>query len=201
MRIFSIMMILVVMVTGVFAGDKAKLNETAPDFELVDSNGKTHSLSGFKGKWVVLEWVNFDCPFVRKHYDSSNMQKLQKTYKEKEVIWLSICSSADGKQGFFTGEELNAKLKKENLVSTAYLIDSEGTVGKMYGAKTTPHMFIIDPKGVLVYAGAIDDTRSTDKDDIKTAKNYVSMVLDAALTGKPIPVQSSKPYGCSVKYK
>ena len=201
MRILSSMMIIVVMAVGVFAGDKAKLNETAPDFKLTDSNGKTHALSDFKGKWVVLEWVNFDCPFVRKHYDSGNMQKLQKGYQEKEVVWLSICSSADGKQGFFDGDELTDKIEEEKVASTAYLVDADGTVGKKYGDKTTPHMFVIDPKGKLVYAGGIDDKRSTDVDDVKSAKNYVSMALDAGMTGKEIAVQSSKSYGCSVKYK
>jgi peroxiredoxin len=201
MRILSSMLIIVIMAMGVFAGDKAKLNEAAPDFKLTDSNGKSHTLSDFKGKWVVLEWVNFDCPFVRKHYDSGNMQNLQKAYMEKGVVWLSICSSADGKQGFFAGDELTDKIKEENVASAAYLIDADGTVGKKYGAKTTPHMFIIDPKGQLVYAGGIDDKRSTDVDDVKSAKNYVSMALDAGMAGKEIPVQSSKSYGCSVKYK
>ncbi len=201
MRLFSIIMTVFIMIFAVHAGDKAKINEAAPEFELTDSKGNTHALSDFEGKWVVLEWVNFDCPFVRKHYDSGNMQTLQKTYKGKEVVWLSICSSADGKQGFFDGEQLTERLEEENLASTAYLIDKEGKVGKMYGAKTTPHMFIINPEGNLIYAGGIDDKRSTDVDDIKDAKNYVAMVLDAAMAGKKIPVQSTKAYGCSVKYK
>jgi len=201
MRLFSAFMIIVVMVMCVFAGDKAKLNEAAPDFKLTDSNGKTHALADYKGKWVVMEWVNFACPFVRKHYDSGNMQKLQKGYLEKEVVWLSICSSADGKQGFFDGDELINKIEEEKVASTAYLVDADGIVGKKYGAKTTPHMFVIDPKGKLVYAGGIDDKRSTDVDDVKSAKNYVSMALDAGMAGKDIPVQSSKSYGCSVKYK
>jgi len=128
------------------------------------------------------------------------MQKLQKAYREKDVVWFTICSSGEGKQGYFEGEELKEKLKKENVNSTAYLIDADGKVGKMYSAKTTPHMFVIDPKGKLIYAGGIDDRPSTDLDDIKGATNYVSATLDAAMAGKPVEVQSTKPYGCSVKY-
>jgi len=183
------------------AGENARLNETAPKFTLQDNAGKSYSLSDFKGKYVILEWVNFGCPFVRKHYDSGNMQKLQKTYTEKGVIWLSICSSADGKQGYFEGEELDEKIAEEGVNATAYLIDEEGTVGKMYGAKTTPHMYIINPEGKLVYVGGIDDRASTKVADIEGATNYVSAALDEAMGGKPITVQTSKPYGCSVKYK
>jgi len=183
------------------AGENARLNETAPEFTLQDNAGKSYSLSDFKGKYVILEWVNFGCPFVRKHYDSGNMQKLQKTYTEKGVIWLSICSSADGKQGYFEGEELDEKIAEEGVNATAYLIDEEGTVGKMYGAKTTPHMYIINPEGKLVYVGGIDDRASTKVADIEGATNYVSAALDEAMGGKPITVQTSKPYGCSVKYK
>ncbi len=180
--------------------DKAGINKPAPDFTLEAADGKTYKLSDFKGKYVVLEWINFDCPFVRKHYKSGNMQKLQKTYTGKDVIWLSICSSAPGKQGNFTAEEVNKRLKKLEAAPTAYLFDPTGSVGKAYGAKTTPHMYVIDPKGVLIYAGGIDDIRSTKTSDIPKAKNYVSLVLDAALAGKPLPVQSTRPYGCSVKY-
>jgi len=202
MRLTSYLSIILLgVVVLAWAGEKAKINEAAPDFKLTDSKGKIHSLSNYKGKWVVMEWVNFDCPFVRKHYDSGNMQSLQKKYLEKDVIWLSICSSADGKQGFFAGSELNDKLKEEKIANTAYLIDDEGSVGKLYGAKTTPHMFIIDPKGLLVYAGGIDDKKSTKVKDIEGAKNYVAMNLDAGLAGKPLPVRTSPSYGCSVKYK
>lgn len=179
----------------------AKVDQSAPDFTLKDSNGKEHSLSDFKGKWVVLEWVNFGCPFVRKHYNSGNMQELQKAYTAKGVVWLSICSSAPGKQGYYDGEDLRSEIKEHDSHATAYLVDPEGTVGQMYEAKTTPHMYIVNPEGVLVYAGGIDNIASTNKDDIKKASNYVRENLDAALDGKAIPVKSSKPYGCSVKYK
>lgn len=179
----------------------AKLDSPAPEFTLVDSEGSRHSLSDFQGKWVVLEWVNYDCPFVRKHYGSGNMQKLQKTYTDKGVVWLSVCSSAPGKQGHFSGSELKERIAKEKGAQTAYLVDEEGTVGKAYDAKTTPHMFIVDPKGTLVYAGGIDDIASTNQDDIAKSVNYVSSALDAAMAGKPIATKGSKPYGCSVKYK
>ncbi len=183
------------------AGGKATVDDPAPDFTLEDSEGNSHSLSDYQGKYLVLEWVNFDCPFVRKHFDSGNMQRLQKTYRGKDVIWLSICSSAPGKQGFFEGDELKERIAEEESAPTAYLVDPEGTVGKTYGAKTTPHIFIIDPDGILIYAGGIDDKRSTDTDDIAGATNYVSTTLDAAMAGEPVPVKTSRPYGCSVKYK
>jgi peroxiredoxin len=183
------------------ASEKAELDKPAPDFTLTDTNGKTHSLSDFKGKYVVLEWINFSCPFVKKHYNSGNMQKLQKVYTDKDVIWLSICSSGKGKQGYMESEEINKELEARKAAMTAYLIDASGKVGKMYGARTTPHMYIINPKGVLVYAGGIDDIASTDTDDIEKAKNYVSVNLDRLLEGKEVDTKVSKPYGCGVKYK
>jgi glutathione peroxidase-family protein len=179
---------------------EAKLNEQAPNFKLMDSNGKEHSLSDFKGKLVVLEWINYECPFVKKHYDSKNMQTLQEKYTKQGLIWLTICSSAESKQGNFANDEINSRSKKHNAKFTAYLVDSDGKVGKMYGAKTTPHMYIINKAGKLVYAGGIDDKASTDLEDIKGAKNYVSLALDELLVGKNVSIQSSKPYGCSVKY-
>lgn len=178
----------------------AKINEPAPDFKLQDSYGKEHALSDFKDKIVVLEWINFDCPFVRKHYKSNNMQSLQEKYTKKDIVWLAICSSAKSKQGNFTREEINERTKKNNAKYTAYLVDENGKVGKMYGAKTTPHMYIIDRTGKLVYAGAIDDKPTTDIDDVESAKNYVSAALDELLEGKEVSIKSSTPYGCSVKY-
>jgi peroxiredoxin len=178
-----------------------KVDQAAPEFTLTDSNGKQHSLSDFHGKFVVLEWVNYDCPFVRKHYGSRNMQRLQRAYTEKDVVWLSICSSAPGKQGYFEPDELQARIIEEDAVPTAYLIDADGAVGKLYEARTTPHMFVISPKGILLYAGAIDDIASTDVDDVPKATNYVRTALDAALAGKPVTTTSTKSYGCSVKYK
>jgi peroxiredoxin len=176
------------------------VGQPAPEFSLPDSHGAKHDLAALKGKFVVLEWVNFECPFVQKHYGSGNMQKLQKTYTGKGVVWLSVNTSAPGKQGNFAPAEINSKIKTSGASPSAYLIDTEGTVGRAYGAKTTPHMFVIDPKGTVVYAGAIDDKPSTDQSDIAGARNYVAAALDEALAGKPVTTASSQPYGCGVKY-
>lgn len=178
----------------------ATVGEMAPDFTLVDTAGKKHSLAEFKGKTVVLEWVNFDCPFVKKHYGSGNMPMLQSKYMEKGVVWLTICSSAPGKQGHFEGEALISRMKAEKHSGSAYLIDADGKVGKMYEAATTPHMYVIDGKGVLRYAGAIDDKPSTDAKDIQGARNYVVNALDAVMAGKEVTDTWTKAYGCSVKY-
>lgn len=182
------------------AQTQAVAGKPAPDFSLQDSKGKKHALSDYKGKLVVLEWVNYGCPFVKKHYESRNMQRLQKNYTGKGVIWLSVNSSANGKQGSMTPDEVNKALKEKGAAPTAYLFDADGTVGRAYGAKTTPHMFVIDQEGVLVYSGAIDDKVSTEISDVAGAKNYVAAALDEALAGKPISVASTKSYGCSVKY-
>ncbi|MEZ5357293.1 MAG: thioredoxin family protein [Candidatus Zixiibacteriota bacterium] len=178
----------------------AEVGKHAPNFTLTDANGKTHSLSDFKGKYVVLEWVNFGCPFVVKHYKSGNMQNLQAKYTKKGVTWLSICSSAPGNQGYFEGDELKKQIKDNNFKASAYMIDASGEVGRMYNAKTTPNMYIINPEGVLVYAGAIDDKPSTNLEDVEGASNYISMALDQAMAGKSVQVASTQPYGCSVKY-
>jgi peroxiredoxin len=180
---------------------EAEIGKSAPDFTLPDSQGKSHSLSDYEGKIVVLEWLNHGCPFVQKHYDSGNMQKLQKTYTEKDVVWFSIISSAPGKQGYCTPEQANEITKEKDGAPTAVLLDPEGTVGKSYEAKTTPHMFIISKEGILVYNGAIDDIRSTNIDDVNKAQNYIQMALDELLAGKDVSVKASQPYGCSVKYK
>ncbi|KAA3617066.1 MAG: thioredoxin family protein [Calditrichaeota bacterium] len=183
------------------ASDKIALGQKAPGFELISSDNEKHSLEQYKGKIVVLEWINFGCPFVKKHYKSSNMQNLQKKYVEQEVVWLAICSSATGKQGHMEQLKIPAKLKDKGFNATAYLIDESGDVGKLYEAKTTPHMFVINKEGTLIYDGAIDDKKSTKIADIKTADNYVVNILDSLLDGKkPEPLKTS-PYGCSVKYK
>jgi len=175
-----------------------RLGEPAPDFTLADQSGKAVKLSEAKGKFVVLEWFNEGCPFVKKHYRFNNMQGLQKKYGNKGVVWYSIISSNKGKQGHMTPAQASGKLK--TMSSKAILLDESGDVGRLYGAKTTPHMFVVDKKGVLIYMGGIDDTPSADPNDIKNSKNYVAAALDEALAGKPVSTPSSSPYGCSVKY-
>ena len=179
---------------------EAVVGVAAPDFSLPDAQGKERSLSSLKGKPVVLEWLNYDCPFVRKHYGGRNMQALQRKYTGKGVVWLSIISSAPGRQGHYPPEEVDRKSRERGASPTAVLLDPEGRVGRLYGARTTPHMFVIDKKGRLAYAGAIDDRPSTDVEDLKGARSYVSEAVDAVLAGKPVRVSSTKPYGCSVKY-
>jgi peroxiredoxin len=174
--------------------------EVAPDFTLTDSKGTSHKLSDFRGKLVVLEWLNHECPFVKKHYSGGNMQKLQQEYTAKGVVWLSIISSAPGKQGHRTGPQAEADTKDKNAAPTAVLLDPSGEVGKKYDAKTTPEMFVLDKEGKILYAGAIDSIKSTDSADIAKAENHVRQALDAALAGQPVPTPKTKPYGCSVKY-
>lgn len=178
----------------------AAVGQAAPDFTLRDSDGKTHSLSELKGKFVVLEWVNFDCPFVRAQYNSGNIPSLQKTYTAKGVAWLSICSSAPGKDGYLQGNDLKARMDRMKATPSIYLIDAEGEVGRLYAAKSTPTMFIVDPRGVLIYAGGIDDTPTTDPTEVPRSRNYVREALDLAMAGKPVGVTYSRSYGCSVKY-
>ena len=177
-----------------------KTNEAAPDFTLTDTNGTSHSLSDFKGKYVVLEWVNFDCPFVKKFYTPGAMQKWQKEFTEKGVVWLSINSSAVGKQGSYNAQEVNEIIGNAGAAPTAYLLDTDGKVGKTYKAKTTPHMYIIDPEGMLIYQGAIDDTASANPGDIAKSENYVAKALAQAMSGQAVSPDSTKSYGCSVKY-
>ena len=185
--------------TSSFA-ETAVVGSPAPDFSLADSNGKSQKLSENKGKWIVLEWVNFDCPFVKKHYSSGNMQRMQDKLTKDGVVWMSVDSSAPGKQGHLSADEANARQAEVGSKATAFLIDGDGKVGAMYGAKTTPHMFLINPKGTLVYAGAIDDIPSTDVDDIPSAKNLVLAAYEEAKAGKAVTVSTSQPYGCSIKY-
>lgn len=197
---FFIGLVLGVFVTGLAWG-QVSTNQVAPNFTLTDSNGQKHSLSDYKGKFVVLEWFNPDCPFVKKHYNSGNIPQLQKQYTAKGVIWLSINSSAPGQQGSYTPDGFNKFVADKGASPTAVLLDTNGKVGHLYDAQTTPSIFVIDPKGVLIYQGAIDDTPGTDIAELKTARNYVSSALDAAMTGKPVAVSTTKSYGCSVKYQ
>jgi peroxiredoxin len=184
-----------------YAAESPKVGSAAPSFSASDTKGKTHSLSDFKGKYVVLEWFNPECPFVKKHYGSGNMQKLQKEYTDKGVVWLSIDSGAPGLEGSLTPEQGNKKLAEWKTHQTALLLDADGKVGRTYGAKNTPHMFIINPEGNLIYEGAIDSKASPNPDDIASSTNYVKAALDDSLAGKQVGTPTTRPYGCSVKYK
>ena len=178
-----------------------RVGNAAPDFTGTDSNGKTQKLSEYRGKYVVLEWTNNGCPYTQKHYESGNMQALQKEWTAKGVVWLTVLSSAPGEQGYMTASQENAYVGKEHAAPTAVLLDPTGVIGHAYEAKTTPHMFVIDPAGRLIYAGAIDDHATTDPEDIKSSKNYVSDALSASMAGKPVATSYTRPYGCSVKYQ
>ncbi len=190
--------LLLLFVTAALA---VRVGEPAADFTATDSNGKSHRLSDYKGKYVVLEWHNQDCPYTRKHYASGNMQRLQKEWTGQGVVWLTVISSAPGTQGYVTAPEENDYVKRMKAVPTAALLDPDGTLGHLYAAKTTPHMYIIDPSGVLIYNGAIDDHPTSDEADIARSKNYVSAALREAMSGKKVSDAATRPYGCSVKYK
>ncbi len=174
--------------------------QSAPDFSLPDTAGKAVKLSDFRGRWVVLEWVNPDCPYVQKHYRSANMPGLQKEFAARNVAWLAINSTRNGHPEYKTPQQMEAWMKQAGGAPTATLIDGDSRVGRLYAARTTPQMWVVDPKGQVVYTGAIDDKRSTDPADVKTAKNYVRAALGEALAGKAVSTASSSPYGCSVKY-
>ena len=202
-KLLTALFLAVGLTVGAFSSVFAQVEsgKAAPEFTLKDSNGNDVALSRHQGKFVVLEWLNYDCPFVNKHYNSGNMQSLQKAYTGKGVTWLSIISSASEQQGYYQAADVNRLNAEKKASPTAILLDPTGQVGKFYGAQTTPHMFIIDPKGILVYQGAIDDIRSTNPDDVARARNYVSAALEEAMAGKPVSVPSTKSYGCSVKYQ
>lgn len=194
-------LLLLTFLTATYNFASIKVDAPAPVFSEKDQNGKVRTLEEFKGKWVVLEWFNEGCPYVKKHYESNNMQSLQSKYTKKGVTWLTVATSAEGKQGYVAPEKANEQIKRAKMNSTALLLDADGSMGKAYDAKTTPHMYIINPKGVLVYAGAIDSNSSANPKTIAGAENYVTAALDAAMAGKTIKSKSTKPYGCSVKYK
>jgi peroxiredoxin len=179
---------------------KPVVGKPAPDFAVTDASGKTQSLSAYKGKTVVLEWNNPECPFVRKHYGAHNMQQQQADAAKDGVVWLTVNSGAEGKQGHLDAAAATAYVAKVGGKESAYLIDADGKVGHAYDAKTTPHMFVIDGDGVLRYMGGIDSIASTDVDDIPKATQYVKQALGELAAGKPVSVPTSEPYGCSVKY-
>ena len=172
----------------------------APDFSVADSNGRTVKLSDYKGKFVVLEWTNPECPFVRAQYGADAMQALQKEAGGRQVVWLTVNSTNKSSGEYKSGAQMNAWMKEKGAAQSAILIDATSETGRAYDAKTTPHMFVIDPAGKIVYAGAIDDKRSARESDRKTANNYVRAALGETLAGKPVTVASTTPYGCSVKY-
>jgi peroxiredoxin len=179
----------------------AAVGLAAPDFTLTDTNGKTVKLSDYRGKHVVLEWTNPGCPFVQKHYNSGNMPATQKNAMDKGVVWLAINSTETFSGDYLAPAPLSAWIKDRKGQPAAVLMDEEGTVGKAYGARTTPHLYIVDPQGRLIYAGGIDSIPSARAEDIRTAVNYVNQGLAEALAGKPISQATTRPYGCSIKYK
>jgi peroxiredoxin len=187
--------------TALFAADSPAVGTTAPDFSLTDSKGKTQSVSQYKGKYVVLEWFNPDCPFVKKHYGSGNMQKLQEEFTAKGVVWLSIDSSAPGLEGNLTAEQAEKKIAEWKTKQTALVLDPDGKAGRSYGAKNTPHMFVINPEGKIIYEGAIDSKATPSPSDIAGSTNYVKVALEESMAGKTVSNANTKPYGCSVKYK
>ena len=182
------------------AGAEQTVGAQAGNFRLTDMNGRNVELSQFRGKTVVLEWNNPGCPFVQKHYNSGNMQKTQAAARAEGAVWLTINSGAPGKQGYMTGTEAQSFVKKTKATPTDYLLDPKGVVGKGYGAKTTPHIYIIDGSGKLVYQGGIDDKPTADTADIAGARNHVLAALGELRAGKPVSVAETRPYGCSVKY-
>jgi peroxiredoxin len=186
---------------ALIAAESPAVGTTAPNFSLTDSKGKTQTVSQYKGKYVVLEWFNPDCPFVKKHYGSGNMQKLQEEFTDKGVVWLSIDSSAPGLEGHLTAEQANAKMTEWKTKQTALVLDPDGKAGRSYGAKNTPHMFVINPEGKIIYEGAIDSKATPNPSDIASSTNYVKVALEESLAGKTVSNANTKPYGCSVKYK
>lgn len=201
MRSFLSVAVLCVLTCFSSWAQTARINSPAPDFNAKDSRGETHTLSQYRGKYVVLEWHNQGCPFTRKHYDSGNMQNLQNEWTGKGVVWFTVISSAPGTQGFVTASQENDYLAKMHAAPTAALLDPDGTVGRLYSARTTPDMYVIDPQGKLIYAGAIDNRPTPDPEDIRGADNYVNDALTAAMAGKPVANSYTRAYGCSVKYR
>ncbi|MBU0587761.1 MAG: thioredoxin family protein [Gammaproteobacteria bacterium] len=179
----------------------AAVGQAAPDFTLTSTSGKTVRLSDYRGKHVVLEWTNPGCPFVRKHYDSANMQGLQKEFTAKGVVWLAVNSTEEASADYLPPRQMAQWMVDQKAAPTTTLMDEDGKVGKAYGARTTPHMYLVDPQGTLIYAGGIDSIPSARVDDIKTATNFVRQGLGEALAGKPLSTPLSRPYGCSIKYK
>lgn len=182
------------------AAANPQTGKAAPDFTATDSKGKQHALAGYKGKTVVLEWTNHECPYTVKHYATGNMQALQKAATDAGVVWLTLVSSRPGSQGHVNGLEADRLTEERTAHPTAVLLDPEGDVGRRYGARTTPHMYVIDAAGMLVYMGAIDDQPTANHASVKGARNYVREALDAVAQGRPVALASTRPYGCTIKY-
>lgn len=200
-RLITLLSLVAAFSGAAIAHASLEVGKPAPDFTLIDINGQSHALSSFKGKTVILEWVNPECPFVIKHYEkSTNMQHTQKAAAAEGVVWLQINSAANGKQGDFDEAQAKAWQRRVGTQATAYFRDRDGKVGKLYDARTTPHLFVITPDGTLAYQGAIDSIRSANPDDIAKATNYVTTALAELKSGKPVTHASTVPYGCSVKY-
>ena len=193
----SILTVMALLAISAFA---VKVGDSAPDFTGTDSHGQSHKLSDYRGKFVVLEWHNNGCPFTKKHYESGNMQRLQKQWTDKGVVWLTVISSSPGSQGYVTADQENDYIQRMHAAPTAALLDPKGEIGHLYGAKTTPHMFVINPQGQIIYNGAIDDKPTPDLSDVNGAKNYVSEALQESMAGQAVAVATTRPYGCSVKY-
>jgi hypothetical protein len=189
------------LLAGAPAEASAAVGEKAPDFVATDTRGARHRLSDFAGKYVVLEWTNPGCPFVRKHYDSGNLPATQKAATARGAVWLAINSTERAAVDHLAPAALDEWMRQRAAAPTAVLLDEDGVIGQAYGARTTPHLFIIDPRGVLVYAGGIDSVASARVDDIKVATNYVNQALGEAFAGRPVSAAVTRPYGCSIKYK
>jgi len=201
MKTKLLLLTLTTLCTGALgAAEAPKVGAPAPNFSLPAADGKTHSLGDFKGKYVVLEWFNPGCPFVQKHYKSDNMQGLQKQFTGKDVVWLTIDSSAPGKEGYLTADDANKQIADWKMKATALLLDPDGKVGHEYAATNTPHMYVVDPSGKLIYSGAIDSKPTANPDDIASSTNYVKVALEEAMAGKPVTTPTSRAYGCSIKY-
>ncbi len=179
----------------------AVVGERAPDFSVVDAHGNVHNLSDYEGQYVILEWLNHGCPFVKKHYDGNNMQEMQRRYTEEGVIWLSVVSSAPGTQGYMEPDETIETMEAKNAAPTAILLDVDGTMGRAYDARVTPHMYIINPEGILEFNGAIDDKPTARLRDLEDAHNYVDAAMASLRNGEEVEVRTNTPYGCTVKYE
>jgi peroxiredoxin len=195
--------ILSMLVIGFLAFSSVKNGETAPSFSLMNQDKQTVYLDEFRGKKVVLEWTNHDCPFVKRHYETRNMQTLQKDMTDNEVIWLSVVSSAEGKQGYISSTQAKQLTADRDANPTHVLLDKKGEVGRLFSAKTTPHMFVIDEMGKVQYQGAIDNLGNTGalfSTDLSRAKNYVRNAVNQLMSGEEVKDKKTRPYGCSVKY-